>query len=254
MGLEAFSLAGKVALVTGSGRGIGRGIAEGLAAAGADIVLVARTEGQLQEVADVIRGMGRRALCCPADVTVTAQVESAVARALAEFGQIDILCNVAGMNLRNPIIETTDEDWDTVVNTNLKSVFIVSRAVGRHMVARRRGKVINIASLTSVIGIPNTVPYCASKGGVVQLTKALAIEWAPYRINVNAIGPGYLRTEMTEPVYADPKRRAWIESRIPFGFSAVPSDLAGTAVFLASDASNYITGQVVYVDGGWLAG
>jgi NAD(P)-dependent dehydrogenase (short-subunit alcohol dehydrogenase family) len=253
MVLDRFSLTNKIALVTGAGRGLGRGIAETLAQAGADVALVARSQNEIEEVAAYIRGLGRRALCLVADVRHSSQVDEVVREALAELGGIDILCNVAGMNRRKAIVEMTDEDWDTVVDTNLKSVFLVSRAVAPHMIARQRGKIINIASLNSVIAMENMAPYCASKGGVVQLTKAMAVEWARYRINVNAIGPGYFFTDMTATVFANPNRIAQIESRIPFGATGVPEDIAGAAVFLASEASDYMTGQVVYVDGGWLA-
>lgn len=251
--LDKMSLAGKVALVTGGGRGLGRGIALALAQAGADLALAARTEGELREVAQVAEGYGRRALVVPTDVRVGTQVERMVERTLAEYGRIDILCNVAGINRRAPILEMSEEDWDDVVNTNLKAVWVVSKKVAPHMIARRQGKIINIASLTSVIGVENIAPYCASKGGVAQLTKVMAIEWAKHNINVNAIGPGYFRTRLTEALFADPKRAAWVESRIPTGVTGVPEDLAGTAVFLASEASSYIRGQIIFVDDGWLA-
>ncbi|MDA8218587.1 MAG: glucose 1-dehydrogenase [Dehalococcoidales bacterium] len=252
--LDKLKLDGKVAVVTGASHGLGQGIAVALAEAGANLVLAARGESQLRETEGAILACGRRALVVPTDVKDRRQVHNLVDRGLGEFGQIDVLCNAAGINRRSPILELSEQLWDDILDTNLKSVFLVSQAVARHMISRRRGKIINIASLTSVIGIENIAAYGASKGGVVQLTKAMAVEWAKYRINVNAIGPGYFHTPMTDPVFADPERAAWIRNRIPFGVTGVPEDLAGAAVFLASDAADYVTGQTLYVDGGWLAG
>jgi NAD(P)-dependent dehydrogenase (short-subunit alcohol dehydrogenase family) len=252
--LDRLSLAGKVALVTGSSTGLGRGIALALGQAGANVALVARREDRLRETAATIAGYGRRALVLPADVTDASQVRSLVETALDEFGAIDVLCNAAGVNRRMPLLEMSESDWDTILTSNLKSVFLVSQAVGRHMVARQRGKIINICSLTTMIGIENIAAYGASKGGVAQLTKAMAVEWAKYHVNVNAIGPGYFHTYLTDAVFADPDRAAWIRSRIPFGKEGVAEDLAGAAVYLASEASDYVTGQIIFVDGGWLAG
>lgn len=252
--LDKMSLAGKVALVVGASHGLGRGIALALAEAGADLALAARSQGDLEETAGLARRIGRRALTLPADVRNLAQIRSTVERTLAQYGKIDILCNAAGVTRRKPILEVGEEEWDDVLDTNLKAVFFTSQMVARHMIPRRRGKIINIASLTSVIGIENIAVYGASKGGVAQLTKAMAVEWAKYRLNVNAIGPGYFRTKLTEAVFADPQRKAWIDGRIPFGHTGEPEDLAGAAVFLASEASDYITGQILFVDGGWTAG
>ncbi|MHB1132111.1 MAG: glucose 1-dehydrogenase [Chloroflexota bacterium] len=251
--LDKLSLAGQVALITGAGSGLGRGIALALGQAGANVVLAARRPAPLETAAATLRDWGRRTLVVPTDVTHAESVQQLAAAALSEFGQIDILCNAAGINRRTPLLELSEAGWDEVIASNLKSVFLVSQAVGRHMTARRRGKIINIASLTSVIGIEHIAAYGASKGGVVQLTKAMAVEWAKYRINVNAIGPGYFHTDLTEAVFNDPARAAWVRSRIPFGQEGVPEDLAGAAVYLASEASDYVTGQVIYVDGGWLS-
>ncbi len=252
--LDKLSLAGKIALVVGASQGLGRGMALALAEAGADLALAARGEQGLADTARQAHALGRRALTIPTDVRQLPQIRAMVERVIAEYGQIDILCNAAGINRRKPILEVTEEDWQEVLDTNLKSVFFTSQAVARHMIPRQRGKIINVASLTSVIGIENIAPYGASKGGVAQLTKAMAVEWAKYRINVNAIGPGYYRTRLTEAVFADPERRAWIESRIPLRVAGTPADLAGAVVFLASEASDYVTGQILFVDGGWTAG
>lgn len=247
------SLSGKTALVTGASAGLGKGIALALAEAGADLVLAARRETELRQVAEMARHLGRKAVTVPTDVRDRGQVERLVDVAAVEFGAVDVLCNAAGVNRRAPLLEMDESDWDEVLATNLKSVFLVSQAVARRMAPRRRGKIINLASLTSVIGIEHIGAYGASKGGVAQLTKAMAVEWAKYRINVNAIGPGYFHTHLTDAVFADPERAAWVRSRIPFGAEGVPEDLAGAAVFLASEASDYITGQIIFVDGGWLA-
>ncbi len=251
--LDKLSLAGKVALVVGASQGLGRGMALALAEAGADLALAARSEEGLAETARQARALGRRTTVIPTDVRELPQIRAMVERVIAEYGQIDILCNAAGINRRKPILEATEADWDDVLDTNLKAVFFTSQAVARHMIPRRRGKIINVASLTSVIGIENVAAYGASKGGVAQLTKAMAVEWAKYRLNVNAVGPGYFRTHLTEAVFADPERRAWIEGRIPFHSAGTPDDLAGAVVFLASAAADYITGQILFVDGGWTA-
>ncbi len=172
---------------------------------------------------------------------------------LDEFGRIDILVNNAGTVIRKPSLEITEEDWDKVVNTILKASFFCAQAAAKVMIKQKKGKIINIGSLTSVRGLPGIIPYVASRGGILQLTKGLAVEWAPYKINVNAIGPGYFKTQQTAPLFAD---REWVKktvARIPLGRTGIPQDLAGVVVFLASEASDYITGQMIFIDGGWLA-
>ena len=254
MGEELFSLEGKVALVTGGGRGLGRGMALALAAAGADVAVAARTREQLEATAAEIERLGRRALYVVADVRDPGSVSAMVRAVVAELGGLDVLVNAAGVNRRIPSLEVTPEAWDEIVDTNLKGIFFASQAAARAMRERGGGKIINIASLASEIGLPRRAPYTAAKAGVLGLTRALAVEWAPYNIQVNAIGPGYFRTEMTEPLFQD---REWLKgllARIPSGRAGVPQDLAGAVVFLASRASDYITGQIVYVDGGFLAG
>lgn len=251
--LERFSLVGKVALVTGASRGIGQAMAMGLAEAGADMALVARTSAALEQTAGMVRDLGRTALVVPADVSRTESIRQVVDRVLAEYGRIDILLNAAGTQARKPALEMTEEDWDTVTTLNLKTVYFFSKAVAPFMIAAGKGKIINIASLTASIGIPNVSAYAAAKGGVLSVTRAMAVEWARQGINVNAIAPGYFRTELTRRMWEDPARSEWIVGRTPMGRWGDLEDLKGTAVFLASEASDFITGQLINVDGGWLA-
>lgn len=251
--LDKMSLSGKIAVVTGASRGLGKAMALGLAEAGADLVLVSRGMPQLREVAREIHGLGRRALPISADISNLEDVNAMVGKAMSEFGRIDILVNNAGATVRMPSESFTEEAWDKVMDVNLKGAFFCAQAVGKVMINQRAGKIINIASLLSVIGVPTAVAYAASKGGISQLTKTLAVEWAKYNINVNAIGPGYFRTDLTKPLQEDKDRSARILSRIPMGRWGDPDDLKGVVVFLASEASDYITGQTIYVDGGWLA-
>lgn len=250
-----FSLTGKTAIVVGGSKGLGFGMATGLAEAGANVVLVSRNQNQLDAAAAKITEAtsNENVVGFSADITSMDNINGLIDKVCGKFGQIDILFNGAGVNKRVAAIDFTEEDWDIVQNTQLKYVFFMCQAVARQMIEKGiKGKIINIASLTSQLGLPNMISYCAAKGAVVQITKAMANEWAQYGINVNAIGPGYYETEMTAPLFADEKRRAELFARIPQKRFGLPSDLAGTAVFLASEASDYITGQVVYVDGGFL--
>jgi len=252
-----FGLEGKVALVTGAGRGLGRAMAMALAQAGSDLALVSRTGEELKKVSEEIISLDpkRKALSFPADLALSDEIPKLVETVLAEFGRIDILINNAGRNIRGPAEDVTSQGWDTVVDLNLKSTFIMAQAVGRVMIRRGYGKIINTASLTSFIGLPDMVAYCASRGGVAQMTKALAVEWAQYGVRVNAIAPGYFLTDLTRPLFEDPKRKEWILSKIPMGRTGnAEKDLSGVAVFLASPASDYITGQIIIADGGWMAG
>ena len=252
-----FGLEGKVALVTGAGRGLGRAMALALGQAGADLALVSRTKEELREVNEKIRALDpeRKVLSVPADLALSDEIPGLVDTVLAEFGRIDILVNNAGRNVRGPAENVAIEDWDGVVDLNLKSAFVMAQAVGRAMIRQGYGKIINTASLTSFIGLPNMVAYCASRGGVAQMTKALAVEWAKYGVRVNAIAPGYFMTKLTEPLFQDPERKKWILSKIPMGRTGDPEkDLSGVVVFLASPASDYITGQIIISDGGWMAG
>lgn len=252
--LDDFRLDGRVALVTGGGRGIGRALALGLAEAGAEIALVARSEDELLDAVDeIVTRTGRRALHFPADLAEIEQIQPVVDAVTGEFGQIDILLNNAGTINRAPALEYTPQMWDEVMRINIRGAFFVAQAVGRGMVDRGGGKIINIASLLSRIGVPFIPAYTASKGGIAQLTKSLAVEWAEHGVNVNAIAPGYFRTENTRALQQDPERNRIIIERVPFGRWGDVQELQGACVWLASDASSFVTGQVIYVDGGWTA-
>ena len=249
-----WDLTGKLALVTGAGRGLGRAMALALAGHGADLALVARSRNELDETADAAGALGRRTFVHPFDIADAEGIPALVDRITAEAGNVDILVNNAGITRRSPAAEMPLADWDAVMSVNVRSLFVLSREVARHMMsAGRGGKIINVASLMSKVARPGTAAYTASKGAVAQLTKALAVEWAPHRINVNAIGPGYFRTKLTEPLYNDPAFDKWVKGKTPMGRWGEPEDLAGLTVFLASPASDFITGQVIYADGGWLA-
>jgi 2-deoxy-D-gluconate 3-dehydrogenase len=246
-----FDLTGKVAVVTGANTGIGQGIALALAEAGADVALVGRSEAT--ETADKVRALGRRAVLISADLATIAPVREVVDRTLAELGRLDILVNNAGIIRRADAVDFTEEDWDAVIDTNLKSVFFLCQAAARHMIAQGGGKIINIASMLSFQGGIRVPSYTASKSGVAGLTKLLANEWAAKGINVNAIAPGYIATNNTAALQSDEARNRSILERIPAGRWGDPSDLGGAAVFLASPASDYVQGHILAVDGGWLA-
>ncbi len=249
--MDLFDLTGKVALVTGASRGLGRAMAKGLAKAGADLVLCARNEGELARAAQEISGMGKKALAVRVDVLSQQSVEEMLERALDGMGRIDILVNNAGVNVRKPVVDLAEDEWDTVLNTNLKGYFLVGRAVGRQMISQGGGKVINVASILGAVGLPNQVAYASSKGGVIQMTKVMALEWAPYHINVNAIAPTYFETPLVAALRKDPERYRFIVERTPMGRWGQPEELEGIVIFLASRASDFITGQTIFVDGGW---
>ncbi|MFL6721607.1 MAG: 2-dehydro-3-deoxy-D-gluconate 5-dehydrogenase KduD [Sphingomonas sp.] len=246
-----FDLTGRVAVVTGANTGIGQGLAIALAEAGADVALVGRTPAG--ETAQQVRAAGRKAAIIGADLSTIAPVQEVVHRTIAELGGLDILVNNAGTIRRADALEFSEQDWDAVIDTNLKSVFFLCQAAARHMVRQGKGKIINIASMLSFQGGIRVPSYTASKSGVAGLTKLLANEWAPSGINVNAIAPGYIATNNTSALQADEIRNRQILDRIPAGRWGKPSDLAGAVVFLASDASNYVQGHILAVDGGWLA-
>lgn len=250
--LSKFDLTGKTALVTGGGRGLGRSIALALAEAGANVALASRTVSELESVAKEIKGKNRKAYYQSIDINDKEAINSYVEEIVKQEGKIDILINGAGNNKRTPFLDITEEEWDFVMGINLKSILFASQAVIPHMQKQKYGKIINIASLTSEIGLKNMAAYGASKGGVSQITKALAVEFAEDGIATNAIGPGYFQTKMTESLFKDQQKVEWMESRIPLKRTGDTEDVKGAAVFLASDASEYITGQTIYVDGGWL--
>jgi len=252
--LDDFRLDGKVSIVTGASRGLGRAMAEALAEAGSHVVLAARGKKALEAVARGTRALGVRALVIQTDVKNEEELDRLVEKTLSEFGRIDILVNNAGMTTRVPAIDYPMEAWDKIIAINLRSVFLLSQKVARVMKSQGGGKIINVASLTSEVAVPFIPAYAASKGGIRQLTKALAIEWAEHNIQVNAVGPGFFRTEMTEKLYQDPERHGKIMARVAIKRWGKPEDLKGAVVYLASKASDYVTGHVLYVDGGYLAG
>ena len=245
-----FDLSGRTAIVTGAGRGLGKAIALALAEAGADLVAVARTTSEIEATAAAARQRGRRALVVPTDVTQVAQVNAMVEQAMAEYGKVDVLVNNVGLYWPKPALEVTDEEWDYVLRTVLHSQFYCVRAVGRHMVEQRYGKIINIGSHWGMIGVANNVPYSVAKGAVLQMTKALAVEWARYGVRVNAICPGHIRTQLTEKELADPKIYALIMRHLPLKYVSEPKDIAPLAVYLASAASDFMTGSSLVIDGG----
>ncbi len=246
-----FNLTGKVAVVTGATRGIGQQLAIALAEAGADLALLQR-EPEDQGTKAVIEGLGRHCIVVPCDLAHMDQVKQAIPAVISHFGKVDILVNNAGVQRRAPAVEFAETDWDDVLQVNLKAVWLLCQAAGRHMTERRQGKIINLASLLTYQGGITVPAYAAAKGGIGQLTKALANEWAKYRVNVNAIVPGYFATDMNEALLADQERNKQITERIPAGRWGSPEDMKGSIVFLASSASDYIHGHLLAVDGGWL--
>ena len=251
--LDAFKLDGKTALVTGCRRGIGRGLAEALAEAGADIVGVsASMESSGSEIEGAVTAMGRRITGYSVDLNDRDALNDFIHQVKNDFPVIDILVNNAGLTLRAPAAEHSDEYWDTVMNVNLNAPFILSREIGRDMVARGRGKIVFTASVLSFQGGITVPSYAASKGAVAQLVMALSNEWASKGVNVNAIAPGYIATDLTSALQNDKERSRSISERIPAGRWGAPSDLGGAVVYLSSDASNYVHGAVLAVDGGWL--
>lgn len=245
-----FRLDGRLALVTGSSTGIGFALARGLGQAGAHVVLNGRDGERLTRAADVLRSEGLTVHARRFDTTDAAAVEAAVDSIEREIGPLEILVNNAGINRRAAITEVTGDDWQAVMATNVDGYFFVGQAVARRLVTRRRGRIINICSVMSEVGRPGTAAYTASKGAAKMLTKAMAIELAPHGINVNAIGPGYFATELTAPLVADEKFSAWVRQRAPIGRWGEVEELAPVAVFLASDAARFVSGHVLYVDGG----
>jgi len=247
---DLFDLGGRAAIVTGANTGIGQGIALALAAAGADLALVGRTPAE--ETADKIEALGRRAVMVDADLSTIAPVQAVVDRTIEAFGRLDILVNNAGIIRRADAVDFSEADWDAVIDTNLKSLFFLCQAAGRHMIGQRRGKIVNIASLLSFQGGVRVPSYTAAKSGVAGLTRLLSNEWAQHGINVNAIAPGYVATSNTAALQADETRNRQILERIPAGRWGAPADLGGAAIFLASPASDYVHGHILAVDGGWL--
>ncbi|MGH6639637.1 MAG: SDR family oxidoreductase [Polaromonas sp.] len=245
MSAHTFRLDGRLALITGSSSGIGFALARGLGEAGAALVLNGRDAAKLEQAAGILRGEGLQVHTRGFDVT-----QAAVEDIEATIGAIDILVNNAGMQRRMPLQDFPADDWHELMRTNVDSVFLVGQAVARKMIPRQRGKIINICSVQSELGRPNIAPYMASKGAVKMLTKGMAIDWGPYGIQVNGLGPGYFKTELTEKLVADEQFSAWLTGRTPSRRWGEVAELSGAAVFLASDASSFVNGHVLYVDGG----
>ena len=245
-----FDLTGSVALVTGTSRGLGQYFARALARAGADIAITSRDTSTLGGFAAEIEALGRRAFSVALDVRDQASIHSGVAAVESHYGKIDILVNNAGCNIRKPALDVTWDDWNTILDTNLRGSFFVAQAVARGMIARRYGRIINIGSVTSVAGFAGLAPYGASRGGIRQLTMSLADDWGSHGVTVNCLAPGWFRTKQNQVLY---ENKAWVEyitDRIPAKRTGLPDDLDGAVVFLASESSRYITGQTLLVDGG----
>lgn len=251
MYLPSYSLNGKKALVTGAGKGIGRALAIGLAEAGCDVALVSRTLDDLEETSALITGnTSSKSVCYPADVTSREQLEETFAKAASDLGGLDLLVNNAGMNIRTPAIDVTDEEWETIMSTNLKSAFMGSQIAARMMKEQGGGAIINISSVGGHTALRTGVVYGATKAAMIQMTKNLALEWAPYGIRVNAVGPWYFRTPLTEKLLSDEAYLKRILDRTPMGRVGSLEELVGPVVFLASGAAQYMTGQTLLVDGG----
>jgi dehydrogenase/reductase SDR family protein 4 len=250
--VDSSPLSGRVAVVTGGRRGIGRAIALALAGAGADIALGDRTvdDGQLEAAADEVKKLGRRSLAVKADITSKAEVDNFVRKVADELGAVDILVNNAATNVRAPLLELPEDGWDRVINTDLKGCYLCSQAAGRIMVEQKRGNIINIASTAALRAAPQMGAYSIAKAGVVMLTKVLAVELGQYNIRVNAVAPYIVKTKFSQPLWSEPEALRQIEAEIPVGRLAETGDIMGAVLFLAADASSYITGQTIIVDGG----
>ncbi|WRP05016.1 glucose 1-dehydrogenase [Rossellomorea aquimaris] len=250
MYLPSFSLNDKLAVVTGAGRGIGRALSIGLAEAGADVVLLSRTRNDLEDTASEIENLGRRAYIIPTDITSREEIRKAISYIEDQNRSIDILINNAGMNIRSTALEVTDQEWQTIMDTNLKSAFMMSQEAGKHMMEKDQGKIINIASVAGHVALRTGVVYASTKAAMIQMTKVLAMEWGKYNINVNSIGPWYFKTPLTAELLQNEEYVNDILAVTPLKRIGELEELVGPAVFLSSDASNYITGQTLFVDGG----
>lgn len=250
MSQTLFDLSGQVAIVTGTSRGLGQQFARALAAAGADLVLTSRRVESLSGFEEEIRAMGRRTLSVELDVRSAESIERMAAKVEEAFGQVHVLVNNAGCNVRKPALDVTWDDWNVVLETNLRGSFFVSQAIARGMVRRGYGRIINVGSVTSVFGYAGLAPYGASRGGIRQLTMSLADDWGPHGITVNCLAPGWFQTAQNRVMYEDKEWVEYLSERIPVGRPGMPADLDGAVVFLASEASRYVTGQTLLVDGG----
>jgi NAD(P)-dependent dehydrogenase (short-subunit alcohol dehydrogenase family) len=249
-----FWLEGRNAVVTGASRGIGQAIAVGYARSGANVVVVGRDAGRLAPVVEEIAALGRRAVPVVADVLVAADVARLADEAEQALGPIDVLVNNAGGSpIYRPAEQTTDDDWDLVVDLNLRGTFLCCREFGRRMIARSDGRIVNLVSIGARVGLQRLAAYCAAKAGVEGLTRALAVEWAPHGVLVNALGPSFVETDLTRGLRENERIRSSLLDQTPLGRFARPDEVVGAAIFLASAASTYVTGQTIYVDGGWTA-
>jgi NAD(P)-dependent dehydrogenase (short-subunit alcohol dehydrogenase family) len=248
--VSSFDLTGKVAIVTGASRGLGQTFARALARAGADLVITSRTHDSLTAFQQEVESMGRRAVPLELDVRSESSIRTMVSDAVKAYPRIDILVNNAGCNVRKKAVDVTWDDWNLILDTNLRGAFFVAQSVAREMIPHGRGRIINIGSVTSVMGYAGLAPYGASRGGIRQLTMSLADDWGPHGITVNCLAPGWFKTDQNKVMYEDPEWVAYLVDRIPMRRPGKPTDLEGPVVFLASDASEYITGQTLLVDGG----
>lgn len=248
--LDIFDLKGRRALITGSSQGIGYGLAVGLAKAGASVVLNGRDHAKLDEAVKSLEEQGYDVAGAAFDVTDKAEVTKAIEQVESSIGQIDILINNAGMQFRTPLEDYPEEKFDELLRVNIKSVFLVGQAVARHMIKRGRGKMINICSVQSELGRPSIAPYTATKGAVKMLTKGMCADWAKHGLQINAIGPGYFKTPLNQALVDNPEFSSWLEKRTPAGRWGEVEELVGAAVFLSSDASSFVNGHILYVDGG----
>lgn len=253
MSLEKFSLQNKVSMVTGSSKGLGQAAAMALAKVGSDIAVCGRKQGDIDAVVAQIRGLGREAAGFVFDVTSKESIQQGVAGILSHFGRVDVLLNNAGTNYRVPVLEYPEAEWDRIMATNLKAYYLVAQAVVPQMIARGYGKVINMSSILGHIGLPNQLAYASAKGGVEQMTKVMALEWAKQGVRVNAIAPTYFETAMVSQIRHDKERFAFINERTPMGRWGHLDEIEGVVIFLAGSASDFITGQSLIIDGGWTA-
>lgn len=252
--LELFDLSERVAIVTGASRGLGQYFARALAKAGADLVITSRDLSSLTEFKEEIESLGRKALAVQLDVLSQSDIENMVRMTINEYGKIDILVNNAGLNIRKPSTDVSQQDWDTVLNTNLKGSFFCSQAAAKEMIKRNYGRIINVGSCTCVFGMEGIAPYTASRGAILSMTRSLAAEWGKFGITVNVLAPGWFKTAQNAVLYENKGWVDYITNRIPLNRPGQPHDLDGTVIFLASDASEYITGQIILVDGGFTTG
>lgn len=249
--MDCFKLVDKVAIVTGGSKGLGRAMALGLGEAGAKVVVTSRTKQLIEETAEEIIKKGGDSLAVPADVKNAQSIKRVIDETKDKYGRVDILVNNAGIAPMNRTIKISEEEWNDVLDTNLKSIFMTVKAVAPIMIENKMGKIINIGSVLGKMASNSALHYCISKAGIIQMTRALALEWAPFNINVNCIAPGFFETEMTQALHKDKKQQRFLNFKIPFKRLGRAEEIVGTAIFLASNASSYITGETIFVDGGY---